>query len=93
MIIKNLDLITKIKKDFIRDGYDRMANKSIHCIRPRSPDRIVFIHGGWNDLEVNNTIECYDWQTNMWFETTSSELVGRSYHGIEVIIFYNRMKL
>ena len=70
-----------------------MANKSIHCIRPRSPDRIVFIHGGWNDLEVNNTIECYDWQTNMWFETTSSELVGRSYHGIEVIIFYNRMKL
>lgn len=53
--------------------------------RPRSTKQILLACGGWVDGQTSNTIEIFDYQTNMWLSSNMSLPKTLSYFGLEIV--------
>ncbi|XP_055947138.1 kelch-like protein 10 [Argiope bruennichi] len=51
-------------------------------LRPRVPNEIIFVMGGWSAGSATNIMETYDCKTQRWFLALNSDTIPRAYHGM-----------
>ncbi|GIX78169.1 hypothetical protein CDAR_508851 [Caerostris darwini] len=51
-------------------------------LRPRVPNEIIFVMGGWSAGSATNLMETFDYKTQRWFLSLNSDSVPRAYHGM-----------
>ncbi|GBL92507.1 Kelch-like protein 10 [Araneus ventricosus] len=51
-------------------------------LRPRVPNEIIFVMGGWSAGSATNLMETYDCKTQRWFLSLNSDTIPRAYHGM-----------
>ncbi|CAL1294882.1 unnamed protein product [Larinioides sclopetarius] len=51
-------------------------------LKPRVPNEIIFVMGGWSAGSATNIMETYDCKTQRWFLALNSDTIPRAYHGM-----------
>ncbi|UYV61522.1 hypothetical protein LAZ67_1005149 [Cordylochernes scorpioides] len=62
-------------------------------LRPRTPNQILFVIGGWSAGAATNLVETYDSRSNRWFiaavgdimPSVTAVMCGRAYHGLATV--------
>ncbi|XP_071040748.1 kelch-like protein 10 [Parasteatoda tepidariorum] len=62
----------------------RLDRFNIHhpFLRPRVPNELIFVMGGWSAGSATTIMETFDVRTERWFLSMHSDSVPRAYHGM-----------
>lgn len=64
-----------LKKNYRSPNFDHPLS------RPRIPNMIIMVIGGWTNGEPTNKIETYDMRANIWLRMHNTDS-KRAYHGV-----------
>nr|XP_027197999.1 kelch-like protein 10 [Dermatophagoides pteronyssinus] len=69
----------------IRDGYGLKYCKHSLYYQPRETKELLLVGGGWVEGSTTNSLELYDYQTNLWLRCPLILKDKISYFGLEMI--------
>lgn len=69
----------------IRDGFNLPYSKAVFYFRPRQTKQYLLCAGGWIEGQTTDSIELFDYQTNLWLSTPFKLPSRISYFGLELL--------
>ncbi|KAF7495569.1 Kelch-like protein 10 [Sarcoptes scabiei] len=68
-----------------RDGRDLFFSEQSIFFKPRATKELIIVAGGWLEGRTTDSIEIYDYQTNLWLQTNIRLRYPVSYFGFEIL--------